>query len=295
MKKITYALIIICAVFFTTAYPSVCQTYDKTVFWEITGNNLSQPSYIFGTIHFIASKDYLMTKRIKDKMKECKVFSTETLMNSHTRHILNRSAHLSENGSIEDLMSEEEYNQVKKFFVGELGVSNLHFDLTYRHLKPLVLSTTMTRLHLGSKVKFYETEMIKIAKRNNRELIGLETVEKEMEAMDHYPLEDQASALIQNVNNSQQHFDDFDALVDYWKEGDLEEILAITLRPSGDNYEFHRHFIDLRNFDWVPKMERKMDLAPTFFAVGAAHLGGDVGIIKLLKDKGYTMTPLSVE
>jgi len=41
-------------------------------------------------------------------------------------------------------------------------------------------------------------------------------------------------------------------------------------------------------------MSAKMAKDPTFFAVGAGHLGGPNGVIRLLKKEGYTVTPVSV-
>ena len=44
-----------------------------------------------------------------------------------------------------------------------------------------------------------------------------------------------------------------------------------------------------RNTNWIPKIEKAAKEKPTFFGVGAAHLGGDDGVIKLLRKKGYTV------
>ena len=295
MKYTTHLFLPLVVLVSLAMHPIKSRAQDEGILFEITGNSMSKPSYLFGTVHFISSKDYFMTKEIKDALKACKILSTETLMNHHSRHELSRFAHLPDGKSIEDLLSKEDYEKVKNFFVTNLGVKRLRFDLNYRHLKPLVLSTTMTMLHLGSSIKFYETQMAKMARKNDMELLGLETVETEIEAMNHYPLEAQAIALVHNVEHFDQHFGDFEELIEAYKEGDLESVLQITLRPSEDHPEFHRHFIDLRNIDWVPKMERKMDLAPTFFAVGAAHLGGDKGLIGLLRSKGYTIKAIEIK
>jgi len=43
----------------------------------------------------------------------------------------------------------------------------------------------------------------------------------------------------------------------------------------------------------VPLIEAKIKGdAPKLFAVGAAHLGGDNGVIALLRKEGYTLTPV---
>ncbi len=48
-----------------------------------------------------------------------------------------------------------------------------------------------------------------------------------------------------------------------------------------------------RNKKWIPEIIEQAKLKPTFFAVGAAHLGNDVGVINLLRKQGYTVTPVN--
>jgi uncharacterized protein len=47
--------------------------------------------------------------------------------------------------------------------------------------------------------------------------------------------------------------------------------------------------IDNRNVDWASRMPAIMKTAPTLFVVGAGHLPGDKGVLKLLQNKGYTV------
>ena len=42
----------------------------------------------------------------------------------------------------------------------------------------------------------------------------------------------------------------------------------------------------------VTKIENYAIEQPTFFGVGAGHLAGEFGLIQLLKNKGYTVTPV---
>ncbi|MNY79236.1 TraB family protein [compost metagenome] len=44
-----------------------------------------------------------------------------------------------------------------------------------------------------------------------------------------------------------------------------------------------------RNKKWIPRMRKIMAVKPTFFAVGAAHLGGENGVIALLRKEGYKL------
>ncbi len=42
-----------------------------------------------------------------------------------------------------------------------------------------------------------------------------------------------------------------------------------------------------RNKNWIPIIIKTAKEMPTFFGVGAAHLAGDEGVIKLLRKAGY--------
>jgi hypothetical protein len=238
-------------------------------------------------------KEFFITKEMKNRLKECQIFSTETLYGHHTTHELNKAAHLPEHQTLADYLTKEEFQKTKEFFTTSLNVSSLRFELIYSRLKPEILLTSITMLHLGSDVKFFEEELLKLAKKNKMEFIGLETVEREIEALNAFPMDDQIKAFVDAINNFDKHVSDYNLLIRYYKEEqDLEKILFETLEPSEQNAAFGKAFYEERNKEWVPVMKRKMNLAPTFFAVGAAHLGGESGLVELLKAEGFTLKPV---
>jgi uncharacterized protein YbaP (TraB family) len=44
----------------------------------------------------------------------------------------------------------------------------------------------------------------------------------------------------------------------------------------------------------VPKIEGLIKSKPTFIGVGAAHLGGEKGLIRLLRSRGYDVRPIKL-
>ena len=53
-------------------------------------------------------------------------------------------------------------------------------------------------------------------------------------------------------------------------------------------------FLDERNKKWVPKITSEIIKNKTFIAVGAGHLDGQNGLIQLLINQGYTLTPIQL-
>ena len=64
------------------------------------------------------------------------------------------------------------------------------------------------------------------------------------------------------------------------------------MQNSGLDGNFEKELIDKRNIKWTPIIEAAAKEAPSFFAVGAGHLGGKNGVINLLRRKGYSVSPV---
>ena len=65
-----------------------------------------------------------------------------------------------------------------------------------------------------------------------------------------------------------------------------------TILDSSTESDNIDEFLGKRNEKWISRMVEKMDQQPVFFAVGAGHLWGDTGLISLLRNEGYTVTPV---
>ena len=60
---------------------------NNSLFWQISGNGLEQPSYLYGTIHAIPQDDYFLGKKVSEKIK--KAGTIVLLNNSDLRNIIN--------------------------------------------------------------------------------------------------------------------------------------------------------------------------------------------------------------
>jgi uncharacterized protein YbaP (TraB family) len=274
-----------------TVHISYGQKIENAIFWEVSGNGLTTPSYLYGTIKFLPSKDYFLSKNVKNKLKASKIFATETLLDHHSLHELNKAAHLPHHQSVKDLLTAEDYDKLKDIFTKILHVSPLKFDMVYSQFKPVVLSTTMTRLSLGKNVRYYEIEMVKMARKNGILTLGLETASREIAAIESFDEESQVKALSHTIAHFDQQLAEYRELIEAYKVGDLHKTLQYALHPSEGNDTFREAFFDTRNAEWIPHMEKYMQESASFFALGAAHLADDKGIIKLLRARGYTVKP----
>lgn len=271
---------------------SLAQNIDNALFWEVTGNGLEKSSYILATVKFMPSEKFSISENVENKLISSEIFVTETLMDHHARHELNKAAHLPHHESIKDHLSKDDFLRLEKLFDERLGISKLKFEAVYSQFKPVLLSVTITRLSLGKNVKYIEMELMHIANKADLVIMGLETAEREIAAMETFAIKDQVHALLHTMDNYDEQIAEYHAMIEAYLAGDLHKTLEFTLHPSEENDTFRKSFFDERNAEFVPHMENLMKKGKSFFAIGAGHLADEKGVLNLLREKGYTVKPV---
>lgn len=71
---------------------------------------------------------------------------------------------------------------------------------------------------------------------------------------------------------------------------DLNKIAEMSYGKAGT--DFHDLVLIKRNLKMAGRMDSLAQIRNTFFAVGAAHLPGDSGLISLLRKRGYSVEPI---
>src|SRR5690606_36468316 len=90
-------------------------------------------------------------------------------------------------------------------------------------------------------------------------------------------------------------FENTKKMVELYKSENVQGLYDYMKTSSYMTDEVYNEMLTKRNHNWVNEMPEIMQNQSVFFAVGAAHLGGNNGILKLLKDNGYTVKPVKIQ
>jgi uncharacterized protein YbaP (TraB family) len=74
----------------------------------------------------------------------------------------------------------------------------------------------------------------------------------------------------------------------------IDELYQMIAAEGGVISEEQGKFLDDRNLNWIPQIKNFVKEQNTFIAVGAGHLGGPNGVIRLLEKEGYVLTPVDL-
>lgn len=265
------------------------------VLWEISGNGMEKPSYLYGIVNFLPKKSYAVPRKVKNAMKECEVFATKLILDNSSQKKFNKAVRIPNDGWINDYLTDDELNQLRLLLMMRFDVREHAYHYNYSRLQPIILVTTTTALHLDKNIIFPEEELADIAKKGRLTFKGFGTIQEEIDAFEKFPIKDQVEALKYTVNNFDQHLKDYDKLVKYYIEDEsLEKVKDETLKATNESKPFQQVYYTDRIKNWYPEIKTTINSNSTFIALGAPFLAGDAGLIEMLKNEGYAVKPVTV-
>ena len=281
-------------------------TYSQAqILYRISGKGLEKPSYIVGTYHLAPASfaDSIpgMKTAIEGTQQVCGELDMMDAFKPENAARLMQSQMLPEGTTLSSLLTAEQLERLNKLLLDVMG-SNLNdeaFAAQIDKMTPAALSTTLSLSSYMKKVEsFNPMELIDnyfqmLALQNGKAVKGFETVDFQMGVLFGAPLEKQVNDLMCMVD----HFEDTEEMVNLITTAYFSQNLTLideameqeSKIDCGTTEEDEDILINNRNRNWVELMPDMMAEQPTLFVVGAGHLCGEKGVLKLLEKAGYTI------
>jgi uncharacterized protein YbaP (TraB family) len=265
---------------------------DKALLWKISGKGIEQPSYLFGTIHMICKEDFKIDAQVESALKSCKQIVLELDMDDP--QLMTQMSQYSLNKGMVNISSEFEPEDLKvmnTFFQSNYGadLSQLGILKPFAMLSMIIVKSLPC---LPTEMASYEQTFVTKAAELSVPLNGLETVAFQMSLFDEVPMADQIKMLVETVSDKDKNLREFNQMVAAYKAQDLKQLYSL-ISESPQYAQYNDLLLSNRNISWVPKIKNIIKEQPTFIAVGAGHLGGEKGLINLLRSEGYQITPMN--
>lgn len=277
----------------------VALTTDAQLLWKISGNGIKEPSYIFGTHHVAPNSITDSIKGFDKAFESTRQLYGEIDMNFMTDNStlieMQKAMTMPEGKRLSDLFSNEDRKLIDSACKKYLGIGIDMMDM----LKPMAiasqLSVVMSMKEFPELQKGEQLDMNlqNMAKKEGKEVKGLESLEFQTNLIFNMPLEEQAEFLLKTVESTDESEKTSKELANAYKSQNLDKIMElINKEEMQDNENYIKMLVYDRNRNWVEQMKSIVDDKPTFFVVGAGHLPGEEGVLKLLENEGYTIEPV---
>lgn len=263
------------------------QAQDNSLLYEVTGKKLTAPSYLYGTFHLVCPADLVVSDAIKKAVADTRQLYLEIDMDDPALQSTMMQSLMFTNGkTVKDYMSADDYTALDTYLQKNSGMSLAALTA----IKPIGLYSFMAMSALGCQPASYDMTLMQLASKDKKEVLGLERLEDQMAIFDKIPMEKQVSMLVDMARKPEEAKQELAKLLAAYKAQDLTAMMKQIKESKYDGLEgFESDLLEKRNQNWIPIIEKAVQTTPTFFAFGAGHLGGEKGVIALLRKQGYTV------
>ncbi|MCB0276852.1 MAG: TraB/GumN family protein [Calditrichaeota bacterium] len=260
---------------------------SQALLWKITHPEATEPSYLYGTIHLIPQSSFFVGDSLSAVLERIDKLVLEIDMSDPAIQTQLMMIMPMAGGETLQTLLGERYDFTRKVFLDSFGL-----DLEILNaIKPmLVMAAAMPKL-FDEPAEGYEMFLLKQASQREIPVSGLETVQEQGAALDVIPLPEQANYLYEFASDLSGQRQQFRDLVGEYLKGNLQA-LYVLMASSGEMDAYGEVLLDGRNRNWVPRIREQVLSGGALIAVGAGHFGGDQGLLKLLPEAGFTLTPI---
>lgn len=258
----------------------------NTLLWEVSGNGLEKPSYLFGTFHIMCSEDIRFSKNLKTALKSTKEVFFEMDLDDAANTLGGIFFMNMKDTTLKDLYTEADYEKVRAYFKDSVNT-----DIKFLNkMKPLMLEAFLYPKMMACKNSSgVEMELLKISQKEKINVNGFETIAFQASMFDSIPYRVQAKELLKQIDSMEKSKMFLDSMVTLYKNQEVDKIQTLMSAESFGEVGNSDLLLKNRNINWVTQMKLLFKTENIFVAVGAAHLFDEYGLIALLRKEGYTV------
>ena len=237
-------------------------------------------------MHITDQRAFAHFDKIRSLMQSCEVFANEIDLAQSADPKLLALMHLPPENSLSNLLSKKDYLRLDKILKNINGPSIEMFE----NIIPMQTMGALSNQVLGAENhEVLDFALYNIATELQLEKTGLETLEDHMIVLKTIDIDEQIKMLKAVIRNFRSYKKLTIKMLDLYLEGNVQKIYKIgrkNVRKFNKVLLLNRNIIMKDSFLTISRDQR------LFAAIGAGHLGGKNGLLRLLKKHGKKVTPI---
>lgn len=247
------------------------------------------PSYLFGTMHVRDLRAFEWMGLVEQYMSGCAVFATEFDFSEMDQSALGAALRLPEGYDLETLLGRGAWKRLQR--VAENNPYLPAATLRWQH--PMAISTALSATNLSNESPHSLDEALwHLANHLGLQTTGVETFADQLQTLRSIDLQThtrQLSGLLKRQYGHQRHVG---RMLEQYRRGDIQALYKSAKREThGLRYAliYRRNALMALRFIEIAREQ------PLFCAVGAAHLAGAKGMLRLLKHAGFRLKTVTID
>ncbi len=258
----------------------------RTLLWSIDGDKLPGTSYLFGAMHVQDERMFGFVERALEKIRLCTAFAAELHLDDSKSSSAALSLQPAKVPPLRELISPKKFRRLHKILLKTTGFDLDHLD----GASPFAIVNLLTAQAFQSDLPVTMDEYLwNHAREEGKDMLGIETLEEQIEVLSKIPLQHQVKMLLDMGKDIGDFRRNLLQVTSLYQKGDVQRLYKNVKKSSKG---LRRLLLYNRNEIMAERIAGHIAERTLFTAVGAGHLGGEKGVLCLLKLKGFRVQPV---
>lgn len=262
------------------------QVQAQSLLWKISGKNVPEHSYLYGTIHISDPRVFEWEDSVYKYLDRCELFAAELDLSMETMISIVGMMMLPEGQTLHDRFSQEEYEMISDAIKSCSGYDLSMFD---KMKPPALIAICFTNEKPDDLEATVDELLYRHARSKGILTYGIERVEEQIALFDKIP----DSYVVEYFRNINEQDKELETLVRCYRKADLDSLLILVQEEESGSL-LNDELIIQRNYRMAERVIPLIYEQPTFIAVGCGHLPGPEGVIALLRKEGLEVEPVEL-
>ncbi len=266
-------------------------TFERGLLWKIQRPG-SEPSFLYGTMHSEDPAVVRLPGAVRRVFERSRGLTLEVVLDPASLLVMTSAFMLSDGSTLEDHIGKPLYRDAVKA-MADYGMP----EVMVSGMKPWAVAVTLMTPP-GKTGMVLDLALYEEALAAGKPVDGLETPMEQLAVFDGLPPADQRLLLKDALAhlNGMRHM--LDQLKTAYLARDLRRLVRISDASMDSLHDadadsarrFNEKLVVERNHRMAQRMQPRLTKGRQFIAVGALHLPGEEGLLRLLSKQGYRVT-----
>ncbi|MCB0524736.1 MAG: TraB/GumN family protein [Lewinellaceae bacterium] len=259
---------------------------QNSLLWRITPAKGGQDSFLFGTMHVRDIRAFGWIETARETISQCDIFATEFDFSEADSVALSSALTLPEGKTLQDFLSRGAWKQLIYFSQKKLGID----VASIQHMHPMSVSAMLATANMQDDMaQSLDETLYGIATSMGKETTGVETFQDQIKTLHKISFEQHLKNLTWTLKNKKRQQKRMKKMMKQYESGDIK---ALYQSAKKDAKGMRKILIYDRNITMANRFLEIANEKALFCAVGAGHLAGGKGMLRILKRLGCKVRPV---
>ncbi|MEL6718877.1 MAG: TraB/GumN family protein [Bacteroidota bacterium] len=259
---------------------------NQSLLWQLHSEHTPTPSYIFGTMHIKNSNLFSHLEKAYAAIDEVEIYAAEYDLHDAQEGLSPMLFQLPDGKALPDYIEKKKFQKLQNIIQKAFDIDLYQIQ----HLLPIFIVNILTQKILAQNSNASLDEHLwNYALTQGKNCTGVERFQEQIDILQKIEVKEQINMLLKIGQNVSKYRKKLLHLSEIYQKGNMQLLYQLSKKSSG---KLRKMMIYNRNEIMASRIADFAKETTIFAAVGAAHLGGEKGALRYLKQKGFSVKPI---